>query len=458
MEWSYRRLCLLLVICALQPTDLKRTAGRQQAAFEVTEIAPTSLHTASVILLHGFGDSSESWSGLIRAVHQTGDKSSGVRWLCLDAPKRGSRNDEGPAWFEYITNRGGEMEEDEINEQQLFEVRQELHALIRREMERLRHRGGPRQVMLVGFSQGGSTALDAALTLPGARPLGGVAMLRSLALGVTARDAAVLASRPGHPRPKTPVLVVSAEEDDVFLLPLVGQQLKQVRAHVDLVHREVIPGLDHVTEHPRETARVAAFVVQRLGLSGSSMVVDEQSLEKELQARLPARLRGWDELSDDERLSALMLGCKTQEDWEMSWSGAMMKYWEELSPLEKGAAEKLGWDGDTWDDEYEDDEDDDEEDEDEEDASISAHSDFLISRSSNPMQHARTPPSRRVRMRHRLRGKTWVTWTGMNGEASQDAVPTFFMDDAPENTAPEQGIVEQPPLKRIKVKADVDSP
>jgi len=73
------------------------------------------------------------------------------------------------AWFDYLTDRAGKAEND-IDLDSLADMRQRLHALIRREVQRLG--GDSRRVILGGASQGCCVALDAALTYP--EELGGV--------------------------------------------------------------------------------------------------------------------------------------------------------------------------------------------------------------------------------------------------------------------------------------------
>eukprot|EP00971_Amphidinium_carterae_P005141 102447-Amphidinium_carterae.1 len=105
-------------------------------------------------------------------------------------------------WFSYLTDKSGEDEEDEIAESEVQQTRAELHKVpatpqasassllrgnwkvdawvclqvwgratvevIEAEAVLLKDHGGTKRVLLVGSSQGGSMALDAALTATGA--------------------------------------------------------------------------------------------------------------------------------------------------------------------------------------------------------------------------------------------------------------------------------------------------
>merc|ERR1712232_642761 len=103
--------------------------------------------------------------------------------IALNAPKRKLWDDRLPAWFEYFTDRCGEEVEDDISEEDLASTRTALHTMVSQEAEKMRAAGtATPNVLLAGSSQGGSVALDAALTFTmhgNDCAVKGVAMLRS---------------------------------------------------------------------------------------------------------------------------------------------------------------------------------------------------------------------------------------------------------------------------------------
>merc|ERR1712080_619193 len=115
--------------------------------------------------------------GYYQALKLAGVRTSGLRWIVLDAPKRTVWGERMAAWFEYKTNRDGEDLEDEISEADLVSMRTEIQALVQQEATKLQDAAlaspdngsasQPSRIVLVGSSQGASMALDVALTMPG---------------------------------------------------------------------------------------------------------------------------------------------------------------------------------------------------------------------------------------------------------------------------------------------------
>eukprot|EP00929_Paragymnodinium_shiwhaense_P016680 TRINITY_DN12525_c0_g1_i1.p1 TRINITY_DN12525_c0_g1~~TRINITY_DN12525_c0_g1_i1.p1 ORF type:complete len:466 (-),score=73.08 TRINITY_DN12525_c0_g1_i1:117-1469(-) len=105
-------------------------------------------------------------------------------WNIWKGWKQGWQRIKFQSWFDYITDRGG-VEENEVNENSLREIRARLHSLIRAEVERLG--GDSSRIILGGMSQGCCVALDAAMTYPDA--LGGVVGLVGHIMKYTPLDA-----------------------------------------------------------------------------------------------------------------------------------------------------------------------------------------------------------------------------------------------------------------------------
>jgi pimeloyl-ACP methyl ester carboxylesterase len=183
-----------------------------------------------------------------------------------------------PAWFEYYTCRCGQPVEDEISSHDLLRIRAQLHELIHAEAAKLD--AGTSGVLLVGSSQGGSVALDAALSYrsqEGSDSLGlaGVAMLRGLPLGITLQATKATAARR---RPKAgvwqalPLLAVSGGRDRTFIPRLVTSQLSRMSQEVKLEHR-VVPALTHqVAYNAAEIGYFVSWFGRSLGLTQKHIV------------------------------------------------------------------------------------------------------------------------------------------------------------------------------------------
>lgn len=87
------------------------------------------------------------------------------------------------SWFDYLTDKAG-TGENHICIKSLLDMRERIHALIRREVQRVG--GDPKRVIVGGASQGCCLALDAAMTYP--EELGGVVGLVGHLLGSTPLD------------------------------------------------------------------------------------------------------------------------------------------------------------------------------------------------------------------------------------------------------------------------------
>lgn len=133
-------------------------------------IDPTRSHTASVIWLHGFGDTAKGWSSAATEVFSVFLPSH--RIILGNAPTRPVTaffGQEAPAWYDltsFSSDRGKEACEG------LEESKAYVESLIAEEVSR----GIPRRnIALGGFSQGSALALFTGLQI--VDPLGGVIVL-----------------------------------------------------------------------------------------------------------------------------------------------------------------------------------------------------------------------------------------------------------------------------------------
>jgi len=335
-------------------------------------VEPKGRHMATILFLHGLGGSSADWE-LFRWALQSilgSVLSEQLRWISLDAPVRKVWGIDMPAWFRYKTDRSGKDAEDIIDENHLLQTRMQLFTIIGREAGRLASSGGAQRIFLVGSSQGGSAALDAALRWPlqpsllpansctksldggeassalpcAPGPVGGVVMLRSLALSSSARAAKKLGS--SEPDRQLKVLAVSGAEDNTFVLPLVRRQLARIKG-VAVTRHEVIAGLDHETSiHVEEVRHTAAFMLQCLGLAADH--IEDAAISKIIMD-IPVGNKCWGDLSELQKNAAKALGISHRNTWDAGTAPVWSKSWRQLSVHQQRAAQRLGFEGKSWD-------------------------------------------------------------------------------------------------------------
>uniref|UniRef100_A0A915Q0X6 Transmembrane 9 superfamily member n=1 Tax=Setaria digitata TaxID=48799 RepID=A0A915Q0X6_9BILA len=162
------RILLGLFNCCLPGSCNSRAKLRTEMA-EPVVIPPRSKHTASIIFLHGLGDTGHGWSSVfadeIRHDH--------IKYICPHAPTRAVTLNFGmqmPAWYDlYGLTPNVEEDEEGINESTMI-----VHSLIDAEIEA----GIPSErVMVGGFSMGGALALYSGLIYD--KPLAGIIGLSS---------------------------------------------------------------------------------------------------------------------------------------------------------------------------------------------------------------------------------------------------------------------------------------
>ncbi|XP_039284367.1 acyl-protein thioesterase 1 [Nilaparvata lugens] len=129
-------------------------------------IAAATKHNATIIFLHGLGDTGNGWAGAIGEI-----RPSFMKVVCPTAPTQPVTLNNGirmPSWFDLRTLDANGPED----EAGIKSASQQVHAMIENEVKE----GVPSdRIVLGGFSQGGALALYSALTY--AKPLAGVVAL-----------------------------------------------------------------------------------------------------------------------------------------------------------------------------------------------------------------------------------------------------------------------------------------
>jgi len=126
-------------------------------------------HTATLIFLHGLGDTGMGWAGALNSI-----KPDYLKVICPTAPMLPVTLNGGasmPAWYDILS-----LDEKDTNREDMEGVSWSvdlLHELVRGEEK---HGLGPDRVIVGGFSQGGAVALRAALTFPDSNLAGCIAL------------------------------------------------------------------------------------------------------------------------------------------------------------------------------------------------------------------------------------------------------------------------------------------
>ncbi|KAG9317316.1 Phospholipase/Carboxylesterase-domain-containing protein [Chiua virens] len=121
-------------------------------------VKPSVNHTATVIFLHGLGDSGNGWLQIVRMIK---DELPHIKWLLPNAPSRSITANRGfvmPGWFDLLSWDLGDKHEDRdgmLDSARLIDqyIQDEINAGIPAE-----------RIVVGGFSQGGSMSLLAGLT------------------------------------------------------------------------------------------------------------------------------------------------------------------------------------------------------------------------------------------------------------------------------------------------------
>ncbi|KAG5887846.1 hypothetical protein JTB14_005612 [Gonioctena quinquepunctata] len=129
-------------------------------------LSATSKHTATLIFLHGLGDTGQGWASAMGAM-----RPGHVKVICPTAPTMPVTLNAGfrmPSWFDLKTLDASGPED----EQGIKSATKNIQTLIEGELSA----GIPAErILLGGFSQGGALALYSALTYP--KKLAGVVAL-----------------------------------------------------------------------------------------------------------------------------------------------------------------------------------------------------------------------------------------------------------------------------------------
>uniref|UniRef100_A0A0N5AL58 palmitoyl-protein hydrolase n=1 Tax=Syphacia muris TaxID=451379 RepID=A0A0N5AL58_9BILA len=207
-------------------------------------IPPTAAHTATVIFLHGLGDTGHGWS----SVFKDEIREPFIKYICPHAPVRPVTLNMGmqmPAWYDlYGLTPEAEEDVDGIEESAKL-----IHSMIDSEV-----RAGisSDKIVVGGFSMGGALALYAGLTYD--KPLAGILGLSSFLIR---KDRDCTANK------EIPIFMGHGDQD--FLVPLTfgrltEEYLKKFNRNVEL---KVYRGMSH-SSCSEELEDAKQFLLKRL--------------------------------------------------------------------------------------------------------------------------------------------------------------------------------------------------
>ncbi|GLB34114.1 putative phospholipase/Carboxylesterase [Lyophyllum shimeji] len=140
------------------------------APLKFLSVSPIGKHTATVIFIHGLGDTGHGWKP-VADMFRNEPGLRHIKWILPHSPTRSVKANMGiemPSWFD-IYSFGFETDEDESG---MLESAGRINQLISAEVE---SGTDPSRILLGGFSQGAAMSLLTGLT--GDRKLAGIAAL-----------------------------------------------------------------------------------------------------------------------------------------------------------------------------------------------------------------------------------------------------------------------------------------
>lgn len=206
-------------------------------------------HRSTLIWMHGLGDSGHGHAPIANELSFPDEL--GIKYIFPHAPSIPVTINGGmsmPAWYDILEMNLGRK----IDEAGLEVSSQKISALIEKEVE---NGIDSKNIILVGFSQGGAVALHTALKYP--VPLGGIVCL-STYLGATS----VLHSSTTPVNKDIPIFWGHGSVDSVVPLTLAESSIQTLRDHDYEVTFKSYE-MEH-SIHPRELEDIQDWIIEKL--------------------------------------------------------------------------------------------------------------------------------------------------------------------------------------------------
>ncbi|ORX48217.1 Phospholipase/carboxylesterase [Hesseltinella vesiculosa] len=204
-------------------------------------------HTATVVFLHGLGDSGHGWSFL---ASELGSVFPHIKWILPNAPEKPITLNGGfrmPAWFDLTgLDKSSLADEDEKG---MLSSLASVNKVIQAEVDS----GIPSERIIVGgFSQGGVMALLTGLTSE--RKFGGI-IACSTWLGMAEK----MKTMGAEANKKTPILMCHGDADPVVRYQFGEESANKLKSYGYSVNFKTYPGMPH-SACPDEIQEIAMFI------------------------------------------------------------------------------------------------------------------------------------------------------------------------------------------------------
>ncbi|KAK4247789.1 Phospholipase/carboxylesterase/thioesterase [Corynascus novoguineensis] len=224
----------------------------------------TARHTATVIFVHGLGDTGHGWAGAVENWRRR-QRLDEVKFILPHAPAIPITCNWGmkmPGWYD-IHTIDGNAESLRRNEDEAGILRSQayFHELIQKEIDA----GIPGdRIVLGGFSQGGAISIFAGLTSK--VKLAGIVALSSYLL--LSSKFLELVPKPEFNK-ETPIFMAHGDSDQVVNLELGKKSYELLKSMGYNVTLKIYEGMEH-SACPEELDEVESFLRERLPALGNS--------------------------------------------------------------------------------------------------------------------------------------------------------------------------------------------
>ncbi|KAI8889361.1 Phospholipase/carboxylesterase [Backusella circina FSU 941] len=215
-------------------------------------VEATEKHTATVIWLHGMGDTGIGW---LFMTEELAPRFPFIKWILPNAPLREVSFDKGvtiPAWFD-VNSFDKSAHLDKIDEKGMLESVDTVNQLVQREID---HGIPSDRIIVGGFSQGCVISLLTAVSTPFSLSAV-IACSGWLALGEK------LDSFGSESNKKIPILICHGEEDEVVRFKYGSATARYLKKRGYNVEFKGYPELGHASE-PQELEDISNFIKSRL--------------------------------------------------------------------------------------------------------------------------------------------------------------------------------------------------
>jgi len=195
---------------------------------------PAKKHEYTIILLHGMNETTES---LLKLTYKLIKKYQNLKIILPNTPKINITWPEETekninSWYNYFTRYDGLMKHDKIDENNFYKQVKRINKIIDKEVKLLD--GKSENIMIGGFSQGGTLALHIGLNYH--EQLGCIIGIHTILLDIT---------KVTDKCQKIPIYLFSGNKDQIYNIRLQNLSLKKLRKLKYEIIWKIIKNLKH---------------------------------------------------------------------------------------------------------------------------------------------------------------------------------------------------------------------